>query len=76
MTLTEKMTIRVIRGARIRLMTRKIVDEAWLDDWMRARDGTGLRDLGQLNRAQKMSSGLLIVASVSPAVEADRLGHQ
>jgi hypothetical protein len=57
-------------------MTRKIVDEAWLDDWMRARDGTGLRDLGQLNRAQKMSSGLLIVASVSPAVEADRLGHQ
>ncbi|HVD22869.1 MAG TPA: hypothetical protein VNC23_07215, partial [Lapillicoccus sp.] len=60
----------------MRLMTRKIVEEDWLDDWMGARDGTWFPDLRLLNRVQNTSSGLLIVASGSPAVEADRLGHQ
>ena len=38
----EKMTMRVISGARIRRMTRKMVEDAWLDDSMWARDGTRL----------------------------------
>ena len=39
-TLTKKMTIRMISGARIRRMTRKMVADAWRDDSMCARDGT------------------------------------
>ena len=42
MTLIEKMTMRVISGARIRRMTRKMVEDAWLDDSMCAWDGTRL----------------------------------
>ena len=41
-TLTEKMTMRMISGARMRRITRKIVEDAWLDDSMCTRDGARL----------------------------------
>src|SRR4051794_18559238 len=77
MTLTEKMTMRVISGARIRRITRKIVDDAWLDDSRCARAGTRCGGSCRPNSwVQKTSSGLLTVAPASPAVEGDGLGHQ
>jgi hypothetical protein len=48
-TLTEKMTIRVISGARIRRITRKIVEDAWLEDSMCTRDGRRLIGSRRLN---------------------------
>jgi hypothetical protein len=48
-TLTEKMTMRVISGARIRRITRKIVEDAWLDDSMCTRDGGRLIGSRRLN---------------------------
>src|ERR1700712_5739865 len=77
-TLIEKMTIRVISGVRMRRITRKIVEEAWLDDSMCAWDGTRRTGSGRSNSwAQKTSSGLLTLAPpASAAVEGDGLGHQ
>jgi hypothetical protein len=43
------MTIRVISGARIRRMTRKMVEDAWLDDSMWMRDGGRLAGSRRLN---------------------------
>ena len=64
--LTEKMTMRVIRGARMRRITMKIVEDAWLDDWMWARDGTRLADLRLPNRVQKTAAGYSLLPQCYP----------
>ena len=76
-TLTEKMTMRVISGARIRRMTRNMVEDAWLDDSMCTRDWWRPFGSRRPNRAQKINSGLLIgTPPASSAVEGDGLRHQ
>jgi hypothetical protein len=76
-TLTEKMTMRVISGARIRRITRKIVEDAWFDDSMCTRNWVRLVGSRRLNScAQKINSGLLTGAPASTAMEGDGFDHQ
>jgi hypothetical protein len=48
-TLTEKITMRMMSGARIRRITTKIAEDAWAADSICACDGTRLTGSRRLN---------------------------
>src|SRR3712207_581956 len=79
-TLTPKMAMSTISGARIRRRIRKIVSEARLADAAaarsRARRARRSSSSRRRWRAQNVSSGLPTASSGSPAVEGHGLDHQ